>query len=66
MRSYAQLVEYLLAKHADIRAVELDFDGRNILLYYLPQDVTALVDPAEPLQKITRGVATAAIWRNIA
>jgi hypothetical protein len=70
VKSYSQLIEYLMNKHERIRAVELDFDGRNILLYYLPLSLESvgelpLVDPALPVAKIVRGVATAEIWRAI-
>jgi hypothetical protein len=34
---YADLVEYLLSKNDSIRALELDFEGKNVLLYYLAE-----------------------------
>ena len=41
---YADLVEYLLSKSPAVRAVELDFEGKNVLLYHLGQ-CTPLCDP---------------------
>eukprot|EP00597_Dinobryon_sp_UTEXLB2267_P001362 CAMPEP_0170063494 /NCGR_PEP_ID=MMETSP0019_2-20121128/4338_1 /TAXON_ID=98059 /ORGANISM="Dinobryon sp., Strain UTEXLB2267" /LENGTH=320 /DNA_ID=CAMNT_0010269933 /DNA_START=252 /DNA_END=1216 /DNA_ORIENTATION=- len=33
--SYGDLISYLMEKHSDIQAVEMDFEGRNVLLYFL-------------------------------
>jgi len=45
--TYAQFVEYLIAKDplGRIRAVELDFEGKNILLYYVPIAVCRYPQP---------------------
>jgi hypothetical protein len=39
--TYAQFIEFLLAKDplGRIRAVELDFEGKNVLLYFVPNAV---------------------------
>lgn len=61
VRVYGELVEYLLEKHPAIRALEMDFDGKNVLLYYLA-GIDPLVNPEEPIENISKGAATAAIW----
>ncbi len=64
VRTYPELIEYLLTKSNQIHAVELDFDGRNVLLYSLG-NVIQKADPIENEPKVTRGLATTEIWRNI-
>ena len=73
VKSYSDLIEYLLTKSPHIHAVQLDFDGRNVLLHYAPPPtvgadeatVRFLVSPAEPEMKVVRGVATKELWRTI-
>jgi hypothetical protein len=54
IRSYDEFISYLMSLHSEIKGVELDFDGKNILLYYLG-DVTPLNDPTIAIPMITRG-----------
>lgn len=35
MKRYGELIEYLLNKSPDIHALQMDFEGKNIMLYYL-------------------------------
>ena len=60
--TYADLVGYLMAKAPrHIRAVELGFEGKCVLLYYIPPDSPTpgvAYDPAVPIQYVTVGVAT--------
>ncbi len=73
VKTYSGLIEYLLTKSPHILAVQLDFDGRNVLLHYAPppaigadeERVRLLVSPAEPEMKVARGVATKELWRTI-
>ena len=35
VRKYGELIEYLMSKDANIHAIEMDFEGKNVLLYHL-------------------------------
>jgi hypothetical protein len=35
VKRYGELIEYLLNKSPDIHPVQMDFEGKNIMLYYL-------------------------------
>ena len=50
-----------MSKDKDIKAVEMDFEGKNILLYHMC-GMTPLSPPEQPLQHVARGVATAEKW----
>lgn len=34
MKTYAELIEHLLSKSSDIIPIELDFEGKNVMLFY--------------------------------
>jgi len=61
VRSYGEFIEYLLAKDPRIGAVEMDFDGKNVMLYFLA-DVAPLTPPGAVAAHICRGPATPASW----
>jgi hypothetical protein len=61
VREYAELIEYLLEKDPRINALELDFEGKNILLYFLA-DRVPLNDPASVIPQISKGIATKEKW----
>lgn len=61
MRRYGEFIEYLLRKDPNIKAVEMDFEGKNILLYSLG-GLQPLRDPAEVVPHICRGPATSEHW----
>jgi len=50
-----------MAKHPEIKAVELDFEGKNILLYFLAGRAP-LCDPVAPLSQTVRGPAQRKHW----
>lgn len=54
IRTYNEFITYLMSLHSDIKGVELDFDGKNILLYFLG-DITPLNDPTVAIPMIARG-----------
>jgi hypothetical protein len=37
VRSYGDFVQYLQGKHPGIRAGKLDFEGKNDVLWWIPQ-----------------------------
>lgn len=74
MKKYAELIEYLMAKDANINALEMDFEGKNIMLYHLGTDRDSLSkrqytiplrDPSLPAELMCRGVATPEHWWNL-
>lgn len=50
VREYGDFIEYLLGKSAEVRVVEMDFEGKNILLYYLGACVP-LSPPGNPSRR---------------
>jgi hypothetical protein len=64
VKDYGDLVEYLLAKSSAISCVEMDFEGKNILLYYMGGR-TPLTSPTGRKPHICRGVATQDLWRSL-
>jgi hypothetical protein len=54
VRTYEDLVEHLMSLHPDIRALEMDFEGKNVLLYWLA-DRVPLGDPVEPTPLMVKG-----------
>ena len=70
MRQYGDFIEYLMAKGEGgiIRAVEMDFEGKNVMLYYLGDGggvgggVTPKSVPEAFRRHVVRGPATAATW----
>jgi hypothetical protein len=34
VKTYAELIEHLLSKSSDIIPIELDFEGKNVMLFY--------------------------------
>ena len=66
--TYAEFVQYLINKAPmDIHAVEMSFEGKCVLLYYIPTHLRSLItyDPAMPLKYITKGLATTDRIRHI-
>lgn len=67
VRKYGDLIEYLMAKDANIMAIEMDFEGKNVLLYHLGADhggfTVPLRDPVLPRDLMCRGEATSSLWR---
>jgi hypothetical protein len=61
VRVYGELIEYLLEKHPAIRSLEMDFDGKNVLLYFLG-GVDPLANPEESIPNICKGEASASVW----
>jgi len=49
--SYSDLVQYLLSLSPNVHATQLDFEGKNVLVYFLPDSIQPLRDPntKEPL-----------------
>jgi hypothetical protein len=56
VKTYEEFISYLCRKNEKIEAVEMDFGGRNILLYYLA-DIRPLSNPEEAIPRIVRGPA---------
>lgn len=80
MRTYADLIEHLIRKNELLQAIEMDFEGKNILLYYpgvsrsmtlsATGSSTAFAEqmqrnPSTAVYKMTRGPATKEIWTAI-
>jgi len=61
VKVYGDLIEYILEMDSEISALEMDFEGKNVMLYYLGA-AAPLADPMEPIAHISRGVATAETW----
>lgn len=61
MRVYGELIEYLMEKHGDIKALVMDFEGKNVMLYWLA-DRTPLQCPEDVIPHLTLGLATPAHW----
>jgi hypothetical protein len=61
VKSYGELIEYLLNKSPDIHALQMDFEGKNIMLYYLG-DRDPLSDPEQSLSHVCKGKATPDMW----
>lgn len=69
--SYGDFIEYLMAKSPLIHAVEMDFEGKNVLLYYCG-DVVPMCDrpdtskeypqPSAYQPQIVRRIATPEVW----
>ena len=47
VRSYEQLVEHLRSLHPDVRVLDLDFEGKNKLLYWRPDDSLGDLGPGD-------------------
>jgi len=63
VRAYGEFIDYLLAKDTGIKAVELDFEGKNILLYHLGRGgVIPLVDPQKKRHTIVKGPCDEKVW----
>jgi hypothetical protein len=76
VKKYGELIEYLMAKHEDIKALEMDFEGKNVLLYYLGDGRERIDANGEPFQiprrdpglkkdLMCRGKATKETWWNL-
>lgn len=61
VKSYGELIEYLLNKSQDIHPLQMDFEGKNIMLYYLGGRAP-LSDPQQALTHVCKGVATPEMW----
>jgi len=61
VRVYGELIEYLMEKDPGIRALSMDFDGKNVLLYHLGQE-SPINDPELPATNICSSVATPDVW----
>ena len=76
VRKYGDLIEYLLSKlsycmncqqikgdltYSTFGIVEMDFDGKNLLIYYLA-DQQPLSDPYGVIEHIARGPAKSEHW----
>ena len=55
MTSYADLVQYLLSLSPLVHATQLDFEGKNVLVYYLPESLQPLRDPDTKEALICKG-----------
>ncbi len=65
VKKYSELIEYLMAKDPGIKALQLDFEGKNILLYHLADlSDSILRDPAMIKHLVCKGPATREIWRE--
>jgi hypothetical protein len=73
VKKYAELIEYLMSKDKDIKALEMDFEGKNILLYHLGVEphlravhqqeyIIPLRDPSITRDLMCRGPATPEMW----
>jgi hypothetical protein len=62
VRRYGELIEYLLHKDPSIHAIQMDFEGKNILLYSLGKVVLPQSEPAEVVPHICKGPAEAQHW----
>ena len=77
VRKYGELIEYLLAKDKGIKALEMDFEGKNVLLYHLGNSTInstcgiqnyellqqlPLRDPGLKKDLMCRGEAVPAVW----
>ena len=66
--TYGSFIEYLLAldPKGQIRAVALDFEGKNVLLYHLGTPPrTHVGDPDQELLSISRGKADSSVWWHL-
>ena len=63
VRLYGDLIEYLLDKHEDIHALEMDFEGKNVMLYYLAGQIP-LNDPNEVIAHLSKGPIDFSSWRR--
>jgi hypothetical protein len=61
VKRYGELIEYLLNKSPEIHPLQMDFEGKNIMLYYLG-DRAPLSDPEQPLSHVCKGVASPEMW----
>lgn len=61
VRIYGELIEYLMEKHKDIKALVMDFEGKNVMLYWLAGK-TPLECPEDIIPHSTLGVAAPAHW----
>lgn len=61
VRRYGELIEYLLRKDSSIKALEMDFEGKNIMLYSLGNCIP-LRDPTEVIPHICKGTAQSEHW----
>jgi hypothetical protein len=61
VKSYGEFVEYLLRKDPGIVPLQMDFEGKNILLYHLGGRLP-LADPAQVMPHICQGVAMPEMW----
>lgn len=61
---YGSFIEYLMHKSSQIEALELDFEGKNVLLYFLAGR-PVLSAPETQRHHIVKGVASAEHWRAL-
>lgn len=61
MKSYGEFVEYLLRKDPGIIPLQMDFEGKNILLYHMGGR-EPLGDPALAMPHICKGSAVSEMW----
>jgi hypothetical protein len=57
IKKYSDFIEYLLSKHSEIKILQLDFEGRNILLYFLAE--------FQPLKSVEELLLMPKICKNI-
>lgn len=61
VKSYGDFIEYLLRKSPEIHALQMDFEGKNIMLYFLG-DREPLADPCQAKTHVCKGIATPEMW----
>ena len=64
MRVYGELIEYLMEKHEDIKALVMDFEGKNVMLYWLAGRAP-LQCPEDIIPHFVLGAATPAHWWSL-
>ena len=64
VRCYGEFIEFLLAKDPNIQTAELDFEGKNILLYHLGGRVP-LKAPEEAELHVVRGPSDQTHWWSL-
>ena len=66
VKEFGHFIEYLMSLDIEkkIAAAQLDFDGKNILLYYLADRVPEM-DPTMAEVHVCRGSADSAVWWSI-
>eukprot|EP01038_Epipyxis_sp_PR26KG_P009435 gene9435-12714_t len=65
VKVYKDFIDYLIAKSDSIKAVQMDFEGRNILLYSIPSYVPIGIQPDTIMPLICKGIANYENWKNM-